>query len=343
MRTGKAALQGVAVGAVVLGAGADHEFEVAGPGVDHADRVGLGVDQPSVALGVDGDAFRPAEGGELGGPAVAGEALLARARDVRDLVVLEVELEDLVAFAGADPEVAGGVEVDRARALERRALDRGAVGGDARLARAGDGTDALGLHVDLADDVIADVADEEVALGVELDAVRLAQLGLVGGAAVARVAGFARPDDRRDDPGLHVDLADGVVLHVDDEEVAALRTETEFVREVERGGRGGAAVAGVAGLARAGDQRDLAVLTDAADALAGVFAIPDGAIGAADHAEGVVHLGFRGGAAVAGVAFLTGAGEGRDGRGGKRSRGQERKEAEEVHGDARWKMDDEGW
>jgi len=50
-----------------------------------------------------------------------------------------------------------------------------------------------------------------------------------------------------------------VVLHVDDEEVAALRAEAELVREVEGGLRGGTAVAGVTCLARAGDQRDLAV------------------------------------------------------------------------------------
>ena len=57
-------------------------------------------------MGVDGHALRAAEGGEFGRSAVAGEALLARARDVRDLVVLQVEFEDLIAFAGADPEVA---------------------------------------------------------------------------------------------------------------------------------------------------------------------------------------------------------------------------------------------
>ena len=39
--------------------------------------------------------------------------------------------------------------------------------------------------VDAADDVVADVADEEVALGIKLDAVRLVELGLGGGAAVA--------------------------------------------------------------------------------------------------------------------------------------------------------------
>jgi hypothetical protein len=70
-----------------------------------------------------------------------------------------------------------------------------------------------------------------------------------------------------------------VVLHVDDEEVAVPRAEAKLVREVE-GGRGrGAAVAGIARLAGAGDQSYFAVLVDPADALAGISAIPDRAVG----------------------------------------------------------------
>jgi len=74
-------------------------------------------------------------------------------------------------------------------------------------------------------------------------------------------------------------------LHVHDEEVAALRAEAEFVRQVERRSGGRTAVAGVARLAVAGDERDLAILVDAADALAAVFAIPDGSVRTADDAE----------------------------------------------------------
>lgn len=328
---GEATLQRIAVRAVMLGASADLELETTGLSVDHADRVGFRVDQPGVAGGIDRDALRAAEGGELGGATVAGEALLAGAGDVRDLVGFEVELEDLIAFAGADPEVAGGVEVDGARALERRALNRGAVGGFAGLARACDGRDHLRLHIDLADDVVADVADKEVAVRVELDAVRLLQLGLFGGATVAGVTWLARADDRRDDAGLGVNLADGVVLHVHDEEITALRSEAEFVGQVERCGGGGAAVAGVAGFAGSGDERDLAILVDAADALAAVFTIPDGTIRAADDAKRIVHRRGGGRTAVSRVSLFTVTGEGRDRRGRKRSRGQEGKEAEE-HG-----------
>ena len=165
-------------------------------------------------------------------------------------------------------------------------------------------------------------------MGVELDTVRLLQLGLIGRAAIARVARLARTDDGGDDARLHVDLAHGVVLHVDHEEIAALRAEAQFVGEVEGRRGGGAAITRVAGLARAGDQRDLAVLVHAPDALAAIFAIPDRAVGTPDHTEGIVHLRRGGRAAVAGVALLTITGEGRDGCGGEGGGRKEQKEAE---------------
>ena len=329
---GHFAFEGVGGGAVAFFAGAGDEFDVAGFGVDHADGVAFAVGEPDVALCVDGDAFGAGEGGFFGGAAVSGEAAFACAGDVVDEAGFEVELEDLVAFAGGEPEVAAGVEVEGAGAFQGGAFDGAAVGGGACGAGAGEGGDEAGFHVDLADDVVADVADVEVAFGAELDAVGLFELGVFGGSAVAAVAGFAGAGEGGEDAGFHVDLADGVVDHVDDEHVA-LGIEAEFVGFAEGGGKGGAAVAGEADSASACDGGDDAVGGDFADALAGVFAVVVGAVGAADDAEGVVEVGFDGGAAVAGEALGAGAGEGFDGPvGGLGGEGEEKERNEGAHG-----------
>ena len=109
--------------------------------------------------------------------------------------------------------------------------------------------------------------------------------------------------------------------NIHDEEIASLRPEAEFVGKVERCSGGRTAVASEAGLSRAGDERDLAILVDAADTLAAVFAVPDGSIWTADDAKRIVHRRAGGRAAIARVSLFTVAGEGRDRRGGKRSRG----------------------
>ena len=238
----------------------------------------------------------------------------------------------MVAFAGGEPEVAAGVEVEGAGAFQRGACDGAAVGGGTGGASAGEGGDEAGFHVDLAYDVVADVADVEVAFGAELDAVGLFELGCFGGAAVATVAGLAISSQGGEDAGFHVDLADGVVDHVHDEHVA-LGVEAEFVGFAEGDGKGGAAVAGEADSASACDGGDDAVGGDFADALAGVFAVVVGAVGAADDAEGVVEVGFDGGAAVAGEALFAGAGEGFDGPvGGLGGEGEEEEGDEGAHG-----------
>ena len=329
---GHFAFERIGGGAVAFFAGAGDKFDGVGFGVDHADGVAFAVGEPDVAGGVDGDAFGAGEGGVFGGAAVAGEAAFAGAGDVVDEAGFEVELEDLIAFAGGEPEVAVLVEVEGAGAFQRGACDGGAIGGGAGGAGAGEGGDEASFHVDLADDVVADVADVEVTFGAELDAVGLVELGVFGRAAVTCVAFFAGAGEGGEDAGFHVDLANGIVDHVDDEHVA-LGIEAEFVGFAEGGGRGGAAVAGEADLAGACDGGDDAVGGDFADALAGVFAVVVGAVGAADDAEGVVEVGFEGGAAVAGEALGAGAGEGFDGPvGGLGGEGEREEEEERAHG-----------
>ncbi len=321
------ALERVAVGSVAFFAGAGDEFEVAGFGVDHSDGMAFGVGEEDVSVGVDGDAFGAFEGGGAGGASVAGEAAGAGAGDVVDGLGGEVEAEDLVAFARGEPEVAFGIEIEGARSFEGSAFERRAVGGGSGLSGAGESADGAGFHVYGADDVVADVADEEVAVGSELDAVGLFELGGCGGAFVAGVAGFSGAGDGGDDVGFPVDFANGVVGHIDNEEVA-VSVEPDFVWKVEGGFGGGATVAGVAFLSGARDGADGAIGCDAADALSGVFAEPDGAVGSANDAEGVVDGCAGCGAAIAGEALFTRAGEGFDGPCGGVDRG-ERERGEE--------------
>lgn len=315
------ALERVAIGAVAFFTGAGDQFEVTGFGVDHSDGMAFGVGEEDVSVRVDGDAFGAFEGGGACGAAVAGEAAGAGAGDVVDGLGGEVEAEDLVAFAGGEPEVAFGVEIEGARSLEGGAFDRRAVGGGSGLSGASEGADGAGFHVHGADDMVADVADEEVAIGSELDAVGLFELGGCGGAFVTGVAGFSGAGDGGDDVGFPVDFANGVVGHVDDEEIA-VAVEPDFVGEVKGRLGGGATVAGIAFLSGAGDGADGTVGCDAADALSGVFAEPDGAVGSANNAEGVID-GCEGcGAAIAGEALFAGAGEGFDGPCGSVERGE---------------------
>ena len=83
---------------------------------------------------------------------------------------------------------------------------------------------------------------------------------LVAGPAVAVAASCAVAGDGRDDVLIvGVDATDGLVLGVDDVDVAG-GVERHFLGAVEGGLGGGAAVAGVAFLAGAGDGLDMAAV-----------------------------------------------------------------------------------
>src|SRR4051794_5415906 len=115
----------------------------------------------------------------------------------------------------------------------------------------------LDFTVDLQHAVIAAVGDEDRPARADVDAVGLAQLGLLGRAAepggpLPAVAGEA--DDGAVAGAI---LADQVVLGVGDEDVTG-GVDAEVLRAVEGGAAGVAAVAGGAGLAGAGDGPDRA-------------------------------------------------------------------------------------
>ena len=113
----------VAVGAVGEFAHAHDGGDELGLRIDDADGVVFGVDEVDAAVATDGETFRAGERGGERGAVVAGEAFFAGAGEVVNAAGGEVEAEDLIAFAGGEPEVPGGIEVERARAAEGCADD----------------------------------------------------------------------------------------------------------------------------------------------------------------------------------------------------------------------------
>src|SRR4029078_2383876 len=106
-----------------------------------------------------------------------------------------------------------------------------------------------------ADALVADIADEERAVAIEHDAVRLAQLRLHTGPFASGEARDARPGDRRDDAARRVYLPDHMVVALGDVEVPG-PVELDFVRHVQGRLRGRTAVALVALLSAPGDRAD---------------------------------------------------------------------------------------
>src|SRR6476469_7450652 len=77
MRPGQATFQRRTIGAVALLAVADDQFQGAAAGVDHANRVRLGVGQIHVACSIERDALRTRERRLESRAAIASEARLA--------------------------------------------------------------------------------------------------------------------------------------------------------------------------------------------------------------------------------------------------------------------------
>ena len=105
--------------------------------------------------------------------------------------------------------------------------------------------------------VVVHVGDEQVARGVDGDAVGVIQFGGGRGPVVAAVTGFAVAGDGDDVAGRLDDLADHVVVIVGDEQVAR-GVDGDAPGDVQLGGGRGAVVARVTGCAVAGGGHDRA-------------------------------------------------------------------------------------
>jgi hypothetical protein len=159
--------------------------------------------------------------------------------------------------------------------------------------------------------VVLGVADIEGAVGADGDAVRAAKPGLARRAAIA-VVPLAAPGDGLDRAALDVEPADGVVLGIDDQDVA-IGVDGQLLGRVEDRRQRRAAVAAVASGAGPGHRRDDAGPgIDRAQAAALAFEDKDRAVGGDLDRAGAEHGGRTGGPAVAGIRRLAGAGKGRD-------------------------------
>src|SRR5262249_14739573 len=156
-------------------------------------------------------------------------ALLARSRQVVQDLCAPIDSVDRVPLAQGEIEIAVRGDRDRARPSQWCALHRRAVRGRPLLSRARVRGDHAARRINPPDTVIADVANQEPAIAIEGDAVRLSQPGLRGWSAVAAEPGCARACDRADGVRPHVYLADDVIIPFGHVQIA-LAVEPQFVR-----------------------------------------------------------------------------------------------------------------
>src|SRR5262249_49199366 len=180
--------------------------------IDAADGVVLGVGEIEAAIGCGRDALRTGELRSFRGTPVAGIAGFASARDVVNALGLAVDAVDRVAAAEDEEHVAVGRDGDGARLVQRSARDGRVVGDSPALAVARPGLDDTGLEIETAHAIVADVADEETALRVEDDRVRLAKLRFDGGTAIAGESRDARAGDGGHRVSLGIDPPEHLVL-----------------------------------------------------------------------------------------------------------------------------------
>ena len=203
-----------------------------------------------VSGGIHRDARRVPKSGGGGGAAVTavGKGVIDVPGDRGDHAGGVIDLADHVVGSVGDEEVPGGIQRDGFRAIQLGGDGGSAVAAVAvaEVVIARNRIDDAAGEVDLADGVVASVDDEEVTLAVRSHARGTAQLGGGGLSRIAAVAGaevvIAR--NRIDDAAGEVDLADGVVASVGDEEVPGIQRDA--LRVVQFGGGGLVAVAAVA-------------------------------------------------------------------------------------------------
>src|SRR5262249_18420711 len=161
-----------------------------------ADRVPFALADVDVAVRPDGDGPRSEKRRLPIRAAVARFFLLAVTAKRADDAGVKVQHADaLIAHVG-DVQLAAAVQPDAVRLLALGFLAGAAVAAETGLARAGDRADRLRLRIDAADTGVQTVDDEQVALGVERDAVRFVHRRFGRGAAVAGVAFVAVTRDR---------------------------------------------------------------------------------------------------------------------------------------------------
>ena len=128
-----------------------------------------------------------------------------------------VDLTDHIVGCVGDEEVAGRVQRNRVRIIQRGAGGLAPIAAIAITPVSGDGGHDVGDDVDLADPIVALVCNDEVSDRVEYDARRSIQRSGRGLSPVAAKGGVPVSRKGGNYPGGRVDLADPAVAEVDDE------------------------------------------------------------------------------------------------------------------------------
>ncbi len=191
VRTREAARQGVAGRSVAALAGAGDGLDDACFQVDTADGVTLGVGDVEAAIRRIGDSFGTGEFRQPGGSAVSRVTLFARAGNVVNAMILHIDPVDSVAFPQHQVNVSLRIYRERARPIQRCAGKRRSVRSGCGFTCAGERADRSSREIYPSNAAVPNIADKQRAIARESDAVRLAQLRLGGGTAIAAESGLA--------------------------------------------------------------------------------------------------------------------------------------------------------
>src|SRR6266567_7094044 len=112
---------------------------------------------------------------------------------------LRIDAVDGVPLAQREIQVAFGIEVERARPVERSARQRRSVGRRFLLAGTCVGVDHAAGQIDSPDAIVPDIAYQQLALRIERDAVRLPELRFGRRSAVAAESRRSDSGDGRND------------------------------------------------------------------------------------------------------------------------------------------------
>jgi hypothetical protein len=161
----------------------------------------------SVLSGPFSSRFDPASFAPTPRTAIAAVALLTCSGDAMARLGGPVDAQDRVAFTQREVEIAVRGHREGARALERRACHGRAVRPQLRFARAGTRLDDPRVAVNPAHTPASDIADQQAALTIEQEAVRLAEPRPRSRPAIALNPDPPVPRERADDARCAVNLS----------------------------------------------------------------------------------------------------------------------------------------
>ena len=227
-------------------------------------------------------------------------------------LLANVDHPDRMAFGVGQIDVAVRRDAQTFRAGQRGQLSRSSVASESFLSCSRDVMNRSRLHIKPINGIAFAQREPHISAAVEVNRARAVEWGPGDLRAVGRRFFLPRSGECRDHACLHINLADAVVEDVADVKIAA-RVELDAVRLIERRLRGRAAVARKSGLARSRDGRnDPRPRVNAADDMIEPFDEKHIALFVETDFVRFIERGSERGPAVARIAFLARARDGRD-------------------------------